>query len=158
MPLKSNSPKKSKSKEMVYFEDRGTILDAPIDVVWDFLTDNEFHSKAHHASLRNMRWKNTSEITGVGSCEAMRGGRWSKMRFRMTRIKPLVRITEEFEGRYAGQKMVFLYTPKGKRTGIDVFVISPKAVAKETRDTLAKAHEEDAPMLRAFARRQKRNH
>ena len=144
---------------MVYFEDRGSLLDAPLDVVWDFmLTKNEFHSKAHQTSLRNMKWKDVSEITGAGTCEVRRGGRWSKMKFRVTSIRPFVRISEEFEGPYAGQKMVFLYTPKGKRTGIDVFVIAPKALAKETRDVLAKAHEEDVPMLRAFARRRKRNH
>jgi hypothetical protein len=80
------------------------------------------------------------------------------MKFRLTTIRPFVRIIEEFEGPYAGQRMVFLYTPKRKRTGIDVFVIAPKAVAKETRGTLAKAHEEDVPALRAFARQQKRNH
>ena len=159
MSLKSNLSKKSRSKETVYFEDRGTILDAPLDIVWDFiLTDNEFHSKAHRVSLRNMKWKDVSEITGAGTCEVMRGGRWSKMKFRVTSIRPFVRIIEEFEGPYAGQKMVFLYTPKGKRTGIDVFVIAPKAVARVTRDILAKAHEEDVPMLRAFARQQKRGH
>jgi hypothetical protein len=158
MPLESNLSKKKKGEKMVYFEDRGSILDAPIDVVWDFmLTDNEFHNKAHHVSLRNMKWKDTSEITGAGTCEVMRGGRWSKMKFRVTSIRPFVRISEEFGGPYDGQKLVFLYTPKGKRTGIDVFVITPKTFAKETRDTLANAHEEDIPALRAFARQQKRN-
>jgi len=138
---------------MVYFEDRGSVLDAPIDVVWDYiLKDNDFHSRAHRTSLRNMKWKDLSEITGGVSCEVMRGGKWSKMRFRVTSIPPFVRISEEFAGRYAGQKMVFLYTPKGKRTGIDVFVLTPKEVAEETQRTLAQAHEEDAPMVRAFSR------
>lgn len=104
-----------------------------------------------------MKWKDLSEITGTGSCEVKRGGRWSKMKFPVTNIPPFVRISEEFEGPYAGQKMVSLYIPKGKRTGIDVFVYTPKAVAKETRDTLAKTFEENAPMVRAFARR-KRKH
>jgi len=159
MSRKSGLSEGKEGNEMVYFEDRGTLLDAPIDVVWDFiLTDNEFHSKAHHTSLRKMKWKDISEITGTGTCEVMRGGRWSKMKFRLTSIRPFVRINEEFEGPYAGQKMVFLYTPKGRRTGIDVFVIAPKAVAKATRDTLAKAHEEDVPALRGFSRQQERGH
>jgi hypothetical protein len=142
---------------MVYFEDRGTVLDAAIDVVWDFLLkDNEFHPKAHEKSLRNMKWKNLSEITGGGTCEVFRGGKWSKMRFRVTSIPPFVRISEEFGGRYAGQKMVFLYTPKGKRTRIDVFVLTRKEVAEETRRTLAQAHGEDVPMLRVFSRSRKK--
>ncbi len=149
-------PSKSKNREFVYFEDRGSVFDAPIDVVWDYiLNGGEYHSKAHHASLRNFKWKNLSEITGAGSCEVVRGGQWSKMKFRSTNIPPFVRISEEFEGRYAGQKLVFLYMPKGKRTGIDVFGYTPIEVEKETRDTLAKTFAEDAPAVRAYAGRKR---
>lgn len=78
------------------------------------------------------------------------------MKFRMTIIRPFVRISEEFGGRYAGQRMVFLYTPKGKnKTAIDVFVYTRKEVANEIKDDLAKSHEEDVPMLREFARNQR---
>ena len=129
------------------------MYDAPIDVVWEYIMkDNDYHSKAHHNTLRKMKWKNVSEITGEGTCEVMRGGRWHKMQFRITTIPPFVRIAEEFKGRYAGQKMVFLYTPKGMKTRVDVFVLTPKAVAAEIRETLATAHDEDVPMIRAFAR------
>ncbi len=147
---------KKKETEFVYFEDRGTVLDAPLDVVWDFiLKDNKFHPKAHHNTLRKMRWKDLNEITGQGTCEVVRGGRWTKMRFRMTTIRPFVRISEEFGGRYDAQKMVFLYTPKGKRTAVDVFVQTHKEVAEEIRQTLAQAHEEDLPMLHEFLRNRK---
>ena len=142
---------------MVYFEDRGTVLDAPIDVVWDFIMkDNEFHPKAHQNGLRNMKWKDLNEISGEGTCEVMRGGKWRKMKFRITTIPPYVRIVEEFGGRYAGQKFVLLYTPKGRnKTAVDVFVYTRKRVAKEMRETFANAHEEDVPMLREFARKQR---
>lgn len=144
-------PRKRRGARFVYFEDRGSVLDAPLDVVWEFmLTDNEFHPKAHHDSLRNMEWKGLNELTGEGTCEVVRGGKWRKMRFRITAIPPFVRISEEFGGQYDGQKMVFLYTPKGKRTAVDVFVLTRKEVAEETRRTLAQAHEEDVPMLREF--------
>ncbi len=157
MSKRSQARKESNKKQMVYFEDRGTVLDAPIDVVWDFvMKDNEFHPKAHQNSVRNMKWKDLNEITGEGTCEVVRGGKWTKMKFRMTTIPPYVRISEEFGGRYAGQKMVFLYTPKGRnKTAVDVFVYTPKRVAKEIRATLAEAHEEDVPMLREFARKQR---
>lgn len=154
--MASRSSAVKDSQKMVYFEDRRSILDAPIDVVWEFmLTDNDFHSKAHHNSLRNMKWKDLSEITGEGTCEVVRGGKWSRMRFRVTSIPPFVRISEEFAGRYGGTKMVFLYTPKGKRTVIDVFVLTPKEVEEEIRQTLVQAHEEDVPMLREFLRSRK---
>jgi hypothetical protein len=148
--------KRRKGVELVYFEDRGSVLDAPIDVVWDYIMkDNEYHPKAHRNSLRNMQWKDLSEITGEGTCEVFRGGKWTKMKFRLTTIPPFVRISEEFAGRHAGQKMVFLYKPKGRRTAIDVFVVAPRNVAEETRRTLAQAHEEDTPMVRAFLRSRK---
>ena len=147
--------KKNSRSEMIYFEDRGTVLDAPIDVVWDFmLKDNEFHSKAHQKSLRNMKWKNLNEITAEGTCEVVRGGKWRKMKFRITNVPPYVRIVEEFEGRYAGQKMLFLYIPKGKnKTAVDVFVYAAKRVASEMREGLANAHKEDIPMLREFVKK-----
>ena len=138
---------------MVYFEDRGTVYNAPIDVLWDFiLKANEPHSKAHQRTLRNMNWRVLNEITGEGSCEVVRGGTWRKMRFRITTIPPLVRIIEEFGGRYDGQKIVFLYTPKGRRTAVDVFVRTRKEVAEETRQALANAYEEDLPALRKYLR------
>lgn len=157
MNTRKESKKKKGNSEMVYFEDRGTVLDAPIDVVWDFmLKDDVYHPKAHRNTLRNMKWKDQNEITGGGTCEVFDGGRWRKMKFRMTTIRPYVRITEEFGGSHAGQKMVFLYTPKGRnKTAVDVFVYTRKRVAKEMRETLASSHEEDVPMLREFARTQR---
>ena len=32
----NNLQKRKKEAELVYFEDRGSVFDAPIDVVWDF--------------------------------------------------------------------------------------------------------------------------
>ena len=148
-------PPKRKEGGMVYFEDRGSTYDVPIDVLWEFMvTDDEFHPKAHKSGLRNMKWKDLNEITGGGTCEVMRGGKWTKMRFRITTVRPLVRIVEEFGGRYDGQKMVFLYKPKGKRTAVDVLIHTRKDVAEEIRLTLGKAFEEDVPALRKFALKQ----
>ncbi|MGA2663657.1 MAG: SRPBCC family protein [Nitrososphaerales archaeon] len=153
--MPARSTKAGESADFAYFEDKGSVYDAPIDVVWDFMNDGEFHPQAHAGSLRNMRWKEVNEITGEATCEVVRGGRWIKMKARITTVPPLVRISEEFEGAYAGSKMVFLYTPKGNKTGIDVYVRAPKAVADELRETLAKAFREDVPMLRAFARKRR---
>ena len=64
---------------MVFFTDRGGLIDAPIDVVWDYiLRDKEFHPKAHRGSLRNLKLKKLSEMTDLVSCEVFRGGRWTK--------------------------------------------------------------------------------
>jgi len=50
--------KRRKEAELVYFEDRGSVLDARIDAVWDFiLEDADYHPKAHHNSLHDVKWK-----------------------------------------------------------------------------------------------------
>ena len=141
----------------MFFTDRGSVFDASIDVVWDYiLHDEEFHPQAHRGSLRKFKFKKLSDITDLASCEVFRGGRWTKMTARSTTIPPLARIHEELKGPYAGTKMIFLYTPKGKRTGIDVFGLVPKELENENRRTLAKTFQEDAPMVRAFARKRRR--
>lgn len=150
-------PRKAKRTDLVYFEDRGTVYDAPVDALWDFmLNDNEFHPRAHHSTLRKMKWKEVNEITGEGTCEVVREGKWDKMRFRMTTVPPLVRIQEDFAGKHAGQKVVYLYTPRGKRTVVDVFGWSPRGAVDEFQRSLATAYEEDLPGLREFMRARKK--
>jgi hypothetical protein len=148
------------SPNTTYFADRGTVLDAPIEVVWDFMEkDEEFHPKAHAATLRNLENKELSEVTSLIRCEVRWEGRWRRMVTRFTSIRPAVRINEELEGPYAGSKMVFLYSPRGRRTAVDVLCymhsseLSPKEIKRVTMRTLAKANTEDAPWMRRFARK-----
>jgi hypothetical protein len=148
------------SPGMTYVEDRGTVLDAPLEVVWDFLQkDEEFHPKAHATTLRNVKWKDLSEVTGIIRCEVDDGDGWRKMVARLTTIRPAVRIVEELEGPYAGSKMVFLYSPRGSKTAVDVLCymrsseLSPQEIKRKQLRTFASAHAEDVPYLRRFARR-----
>ena len=154
-------------KSRVHFEDKGTVYEAPIEVVWDFmLHDEEFHPRAHGGGLRNLRWKDVNEITGLASFETHGTGRWIKRSSRITTVPPVARILEELTGRYAGSKIVFLYTPKGERTGVDVFAelasdtLSPEELEDEWRRTLEKSFEEDVPWLRKLVEKRsgKRSH
>jgi hypothetical protein len=157
---RSNTPREHPSTSLTYFEDRGTVLDAPLEVVWDFLEkDEEFHPKAHAATLRNLVVQHLSEVTSLIRCEVRWGGRWRKMVTRFTSIRPVLRINEELEGPYAGSKFVLLYSPVGRRTAVDVrcFMhsseLSPKEIERETLRTFATSHAEDLPYLRRFARK-----
>jgi hypothetical protein len=148
------------SPTMTYVEDRGTVLDAPLEVVWDFLQkDEEFHPKAHATTLRNVKWKDLSEVTGIIRCEVDDGDGWRKMVARLTTIRPAVRVVEELEGPYAGSKMVFLYSPRGRKTAVDVLCymrsseLSPQEIKRKQLRTFASAHAEDVPYLRRFARK-----
>jgi hypothetical protein len=156
----AKTPRERPSPSMTYFEDRGTVLDAPLGVVWDFIEkDEEFHPKAHAATLRNFEAKDLSEVTQLIHCEVLWGGHWRKMVTRFTSIRPAVRINEELEGPYAGSKFVLLYSPQGRKTAVDILCYmhsterSPKEIKRETLRTFAKSHAEDLPYLRRFARK-----
>lgn len=151
------------SPSMTYFEDRGAVYDAPIETVWDFMQkDEEFHPKAHSATLRNMEQKQLSEVTLLLRYETLDGDRrrWRKYVSRLTEIRPSVRILEQLEGPNAGTKTVHLYIPRGKRTVVDVlcYMCSPERSPAETkREMLRKfsqAYKEDLPYFRRFARKQ----
>jgi hypothetical protein len=156
----AKTARKSPSPGMTYIEDRGTVLDAPLEVVWDFMQrDEEFHPKAHTTTLRRVKWKDLSEVTGIIRCEVDDGDGWRRMVARLTTIRPAVRIVEELEGPYAGSKMVFLYSPRGRRTAVDVLCymrsseLSPREMKRRQLGALASAAAEDAPWLRRFARK-----
>ena len=146
---------------MTYFVDRGSVYDAPIEVLWDFMEkDEEFHPKAHGTSLRNFEAKEISEVTSLVRCEVREGGRqWKKMVARITSIRPAVRITEELEGPYAGSKTVYFYSPQGRKTAVDVLFytrsseLTPEEIRRDKLTTHASAFAEDRPFLRRFARK-----
>jgi ligand-binding SRPBCC domain-containing protein len=143
---------------MIYFEDRGAIYDAPLEVVWDFIEKDEtFHPKAHAATLRNFESKDLSEVTSLIRCEVQDSGGWRKMVSRFTTIRPAVRINEELEGPYAGSKTVHVYTPQGERTVVDVLCymqsseLTPEEIKRDRLKSFATAFEEDLPYFRRFA-------
>jgi hypothetical protein len=156
----AKAPPGRPSPSMTYFEDRGTVYDVPLEVLWDFIEkDEEFHPKAHATTLRNFESKELSEVTILLSCEVRNAGRWRKMVARLTTIRPAVRILEELEGPYAGSKTVHIYSPRGRKTATDVLFymrsseLSPKEIKRERLKTYANSHAEDLPYLRRFARK-----
>jgi hypothetical protein len=144
--------------ELTYVEDRGAVYDAPLEVVWDFMNDEKFHSKAHSAAVRNFEEKPLSEVTTLLRYERRNGNRWEKMVCRMTTIRPAVRIQEDLDGPFAGSKTVFLYTSQGERTVVDVFGyvrssdMTPAELKRERRRTWANAYAEDLPFFHRFAK------
>ncbi len=149
------------SPSMTYFEDRGAVLDAPLEVVWDFMQkDEEFHPKAHAPTLRNFKARALSEVTTLIRFERRTsGGRWTKFASRLTEIRPAVRIKEDLEGPYAGSVTVHVYRPRGRKTSVDVLCymrsseFSPKEIRREWLRIFARAGAEDEPWLRRFARK-----
>ena len=157
-----SAKKKLVEARPVYFEDRGAVYDAPLDVVWDFwLKDETYHPKAHTSEVRNFRMKELSEVTTLLRYEAREAGKWRRRACRMTVIRPAVRVQEDLEGPYAGSIKVYVYTPRGSRTAVDVLCwmksteLTPKQIEVETRRTFANAFREDLPWFRKYVQSRK---
>lgn len=157
--MSANKKPAQASPSMVYFEDRGTVYDAPLDVVWDFvLKDETYHPKAHTSDVQNFRAKELSEVTTLLRYEALEAGQWRERACRMTVVPPAVRVQEDLKGPYSGSIKVFVYTPRGSRTAVDVLCwmrsteLSPKQIEAETLRVFAKAFREDLPWFRKYVR------
>jgi len=105
---------------MVYFEDLGTVIDAPIGFVWDYL-ESEHHGPAHSKNARNFQVKETVGPTALVSAERYLNGKWSTFVSKSSDFAPFCVCNEEVEGDFAGTKFVILYRPKKNQTQIDVY-------------------------------------
>jgi hypothetical protein len=105
---------------MVYFEDTGTMIDAPVGFVWDY-RESEHHGPAHSKSARNFHVKETVGPTALVSAERLLKGKWSTFVSKSSDFAPFCVCNEEVEGDFAGTKFVLLYRPRGNRTQIDVY-------------------------------------
>jgi hypothetical protein len=150
------------SPKLVYLEDRGAVYDGPLDVVWDFWEkDEKYHAKAHTSKVRKFRVKELSKLTSLVRYEKLEAGKWTKKACRMTVIRPAVRIQEDLEGPEAGSIKVYVYTPQGSRTAVDVLCwlrstdLTPKQIEVETRRVFAGAFREDLPWFRKYVQSRK---
>lgn len=143
---------------MVFVRDEGSRFDAPIDVVWKYLMGAESHDAAHR-STRNGKFEPISDTSFRYSSERHVGDAWLPEAMRITALPPVGITTEFLEGRFAGSKMLYVYSPHGDRTGIDVFgdfhspTLSDGDLEAAVRGFLDSEFAEDAPAVRAFARR-----
>ncbi len=151
-------PKVRPPPAVVYLRDEGTLLDAPVDVVWGFL-NWDGHGAAHANDLRNFRVLDEGRDGTTVGCEVMRGGAWRPITVRVHELPPLARVIEEIAGPYAGSQMVLLYTPEGDRTRIDVYAravsdaFGASELERHWQEALDKAHADDLPLLREYARK-----
>lgn len=104
---------------MVLIKDEGSHFDAPIETVWAYL-QAEQHGETHR-STRNQEVKPLNDTSFELSMEQNMNGQWTKVKNRITILPPLGMTIEVLEGPMAGSKMMNVYTPKGNKTGIDVY-------------------------------------
>ncbi|MCI4330471.1 MAG: hypothetical protein L3K19_01300 [Thermoplasmata archaeon] len=145
---------------MVYLKDEGSTFDAPIDVVWKYVFGGEGHDGAHKTT-RNPKFEKVSEITFIYGSERLLRGKWAPDRMRISMFPPVSVVTEWLEGVLAGSKLVYVYSPHGDKTRIDVYgeftsmTLPTSEVEAAARDFLQSEYDADAPAIRAFLSKEK---
>ncbi len=141
---------------MVYLADEGSVFDAPLEVVWEYLTEGSAHDKVHR-STRNGRFEPLTHSSFVYRAERNLDGRWVEEAMRITVFQPVAIGTVFLEGPFEGSKMVYVYRPRGHCTGIDVFgdfrspILEAEALERAVRRMLETEFEEDGPAIRRLA-------
>jgi hypothetical protein len=146
---------------MVWIEDKGSTFDAPIDFVWKYIFGGGDHDSAH-TTTRKPKFAKVSDITILYGSERYLRGKWAPDQMRISMFPPVTVVTEWLKGVLAGSKLVYLYTPKGNKTRIDVYgeftseTLSAKAVEAAAREFLESEFAADAPAIRAAYRKSKK--
>jgi hypothetical protein len=145
---------------MVYLKDEGSAFDAPIDFVWKYIFGEEDHDSAHKTT-RNSKFGEASEITNLYGSERYLRGKWAPDQLRISMFPPVSVVTEWLEGALAGSKLVYLYSPQGEETRIDVYgefiskTLPPQEVEAAAREFLEPEFAADAPATRDSYLKQK---
>ena len=138
---------------VVYVKDEGSEFEAPVDFVWKYIFGGGSHDSAHKTT-RNPTFKSVSEITIEYGSERYLRGKWAPDRLRITMVEPISVTTEWLEGVLAGSKFVYVYSPRGEKTRIDVYgeftskTLPPEQVEAAAREFLDAEFRDDAPAIK----------
>jgi len=138
---------------MVYLKDEGSVFDAPIGFVWKYIFGGEDHDKAHKTT-RNPKFGKVSDITILYGSERFLLGKWAPDQLRISMFPPVSVVTEWLEGALAGSKLVYVYSPQGEKTRIDVYgeftskTLPSEEVEAAAREFLETEFAADAPAIR----------
>lgn len=139
---------------MTYFEDTGSVIEAPIDEVWEYLVSDD-HGKAHARNARSFEVRETVGPMSIVAAERLLNGRWSTFVTKSTDFPPFCVCNEEVEGDFAGTKFVLLYRPDGPLTRVDVYgdvrssTLDPESARQTFLELLAGAYDDDMRAMRA---------
>ena len=147
---------------MVYLKDEGSLFDAPIDFVWKYIYGGEAHDSAHKTT-RSPKFGKLSDITILYGSERYLRGKWAPDQLRISMFPPVSVVTEWLEGVLAGSKFVYVYSPEGDQTRVDVYgeftstTEPPAEVEAAAREFLDAEFAADAPAIRAAYLKAKRS-
>ena len=103
---------------MVFVRDEGSVFEAPIDVVWEFVGSGDAHSIAH----RHSAWRREvgPENSGTYSWEQAFDGQPTRFTMHWVSFHPVGVAYEVREGPFAGSRFFLYYIPRGNRTEVGV--------------------------------------
>ncbi|HXW67340.1 MAG TPA: hypothetical protein VEL82_05650 [Thermoplasmata archaeon] len=143
---------------MVYVKDEGSLFDAPIDFVWKYIFGGADHDSAH-TTTRSPTFGKVSEITFTYGSERHLRGVWAPDKLRISMFPPVAVATEWLEGVLADSKLVYVYSPAGDQTRIDVYgdfrskTLPASEVEAAAREFLETEFRDDASAIRrAYAK------
>ena len=108
---------------------------------------------AAHTTTRNPKFEKISDVTIIYASERLLRGKWAPDRMRISMFPPISVVTEWLEGALAGSKLVYLYSPEGDQTRIDVYgeftskTLPPTEVEAAAREFLESEYHADAPAI-----------
>lgn len=142
---------------MVFVRDEGSLFDAPIEAVWEFVGSGDDHSAAHRH--RAQRRERHSDRSGTYSWEQPFDGRPERFAMRWTSYWPLGIAYEVLEGPFTGSQFFLYYEPRGRRTAVGIVgefrspTIPPADVAAAVERFFTLEFEQDHAALRERATR-----
>jgi hypothetical protein len=143
---------------MVYIRDEGSMFDAPVNVVWEFVQSDTDHGSSHKGR-RNFQRKQLGENTVQLDWEQDVDGKWIQMSNRLTFHPPIGFFVEPMAGPMAGSKFFNYYVPKGEKTEVVVVgdwnssMIPPAQLEKAVMANLEKVFKEDSAGIEEFKKK-----
>jgi hypothetical protein len=138
---------------VVFVRDEGSVFEAPLDAVWEFVGSSH-HARAH--GHRRVRRRGYTERSGTYSWEQPFGGAAARFAMRWISFWPLGVAYQVTEGPFAGSRFFLIYEPRGERTAVSVvgeFVspkLAPDAIKPAVLGFFALEFEQDSRGLAAF--------
>jgi hypothetical protein len=104
---------------MVHIKDEGSVFEAPIETVWQYLQSEQDHGQSHKGR-RNFSPKELGPNVVELAWEQEIDGQWVRSANRLTFLAPVGFSVEPLEGPLAGSKFFNYYTPRGNQTEVTV--------------------------------------
>jgi hypothetical protein len=142
---------------VVFYRDEGGVFDAPIGIVWEFLSSGDAHTAAHRH--RDIQRNRTTVSSGTYSWEQDFLGKSARFTMRFAALVPVGIAYEVLEGPFQGSKFFLYYVPRGSQTAVGIVgeFVSPTLPSEQIEPAVDQffslEFQQDGDALREWSRR-----